>query len=445
MLNQPGEGRRFPATCARCGGRVTEPVSFCPHCGTHARLAFAGEAPRDAPAPKAAPELPRGEMLWGSRPTPLFATADVDSRYGDVRPPTAQSSRQWGIKGGTALTLLAFVVLYGGAVLLHRHNDTSTQHGTLRTAQGTVQAGTEQTAQAGHERDADALRAHSSEGVGAGTPASSSEAKPPKDPKIAPEVPTTPTAMVQPATDQSTAPAIAQPQPGAPANAAVAPPTAAMPVVPPKKPAAPTPAMASNAPVESNLADPSVAQREGAQQSSRSSAAVAPVDVPPPSGRSEKQRATVSTPQSGRQALARAAPSSDVPTQGETRGERRQASASRSLALAQDSLAKNNLSVARRAITAAQAAQPQNSAAFMLQQDLLSRERARDSALSAARVCIVQQQWNCAWHNAGSALAIDSSSVEAKALFNRAFVESGAAARPAGPGPDGPAVPLLTQ
>jgi hypothetical protein len=131
--------------------------------------------------------------------------------------------------------------------------------------------------------------------------------------------------------------------------------------------------------------------------------------------------------------------------QEETRAERQQTSVARSLALAQDSLAKNNLSAARRAITAAQAAAPQSSDAFMLQQDLLSREKARDSALSSARVCIAQEQWNCAWHNAGSALSIDSSSAEAKALFNRAFVESGAAARPAGPGADGPAVPMLPQ
>jgi len=223
-----------------------------------------------------------------------------------------------------------------------------------------------------------------------------------------------------------------------------APPAEPAPAAPFAKPAAPAPSIASIAPAAPDQRDSS-ATRSGEhppKQSSRSRSAVASVVVPP-SGRSEKQPA-VSASRSSRQTLARALSAATPSMQDETRDERRHASASRSLAVAQDSLAKNNLSAARRAITAAQAVQPDNSEAFMLQQDLYSREKSRDAAISAARMCAAQQQWNCAWHNAGSALAIDSGSVEAKALYNRAYVESGAAARPAGPGPDGPDVPLLT-
>jgi hypothetical protein len=151
----------------------------------------------------------------------------------------------------------------------------------------------------------------------------------------------------------------------------------------------------------------------------------------------------MSVPRSERAAHTPSAAIQPVPA--ETRGEGRPAWAARLVAAAQDSLAKNNLAATRRAIAAVLAAQPGNSEAFLLQQDLHSRETARDEALGAARVCIAQQQWNCAWHHAGRALSIDSSSVEAKALVDRAIVESGAAARPPGPGPDGPDVPMLTQ
>jgi hypothetical protein len=450
MRNEPGEGR-FPATCARCGGRVSEPVSFCPHCGTHARLAFGDEVPREAPSPKPGADVPLADALWTSRPRPLFAATDFD-RYADIRPPVGHSGRQWGVTGGTALILVLFVALYGGAVLLHRHNDASTQaqQHTLRMAQGTVQAGTADVAQPGRERNSEAHRVPSSDGVAAAPAASSTE--PQSVSKMAAQaVPAAPAApattsapAASPATDRSPGSAVVQPS--APAMAAAAPPTSVMPPVSSEQPVAPTPSVAAVPPAASGQIDLSARQDERAQQrteqSSRSRESVAAVVVP--QARSEKPP-PVSTSRSVRQSLARPPARAASSMQEETRGERRQASVAGGRGHPQGTLSNKKHTAPRRAITAAQAAEPQSSDAFMLQQDLLSREKARDSALSSARACIVQEQWNCAWHNAGSALAIDSSSVEAKALFNRAFVESGAAARPAGPGPDGPAVPMLTQ
>ena len=453
MRNPSAEGPRFPATCARCGSRVSEPVSFCPHCGTHARLAFSGQAPKAAPSTPSTPstnrgpELPLADALSASRPKPLFASAGVEA-YRDIRPPPAESGRQWGIKGGTALTLLAFVLVYGGVVLLHRHEESSTQTqpAPLRTAEGSVQAG------AGGHRDAHADGAQASAGVGAVTPASSATANSSGVPKIAAEaVPPSPPAAVPPPPAEAVPPPATAAAPPPPVAAVPPPPAttaqsvapaAAMPAAPSANPAVPASSSASIASVEPNLTDSSATQRDHASQASHARTADARVVAPSP-GQSGEQPA-VAAPGQGRD-LARTPSATSRSAQRETSGEHRQASAARSLALAQDSLAKNNLSAARRAITAAQSARAGDSEAFMLQQDLLSREKTRDSALTAARVCAVQQQWNCAWHNAGKALSVDASSVEARALVDRAIVESGAAARPAGPGSDGPAVPMLPE
>jgi hypothetical protein len=149
MGDQPPRSPIFPAKCARCGGRLTGPVSFCPHCGAPARLAFGDRVPSQKPevatgsatarAEGARADVPLGELLWPSPPTPLFNTADSDP-YGDVRLSSHGGARHWAVKAGTALTALAFVVLYGAAVLLHRHDDKSTreQQAASRTAQGRV-------------------------------------------------------------------------------------------------------------------------------------------------------------------------------------------------------------------------------------------------------------------------------------------------------------------
>ena len=94
-------------------------------------------------------------------------------------------------------------------------------------------------------------------------------------------------------------------------------------------------------------------------------------------------------------------------------------------------------------LVSAHAAEPGNGYAKSLLDQLVSREQARDASLNAARACVVQSRWHCVWHNAGAALSIDASSTEAKALVDRAIIESGAAAAPAGPGPDNVQVPMV--
>jgi hypothetical protein len=149
MGDHPPRNPVFPANCAHCDGRLSGPVSFCPHCGAPARLAFGERMPSKKPdvatgsatarAEGARADVPLGELLWPSRPTPLFNTADTD-RYGDVRLPSLHGTRHWGVKAGTALAVLAFVVLYGAAVLLLRRDDNFTreQQVASRTAQGRV-------------------------------------------------------------------------------------------------------------------------------------------------------------------------------------------------------------------------------------------------------------------------------------------------------------------
>lgn len=453
MRNEPREGPRFPATCARCGGRIDEPVSFCPHCGTHARLALGGEQPaaREASSKDAGADMPLGEALWASRPRPLFA-ADFDSSYRDMHPPMSGGGRQWGLKGGTALTLLAFVVLYGGAVLLHRHDNasTQTQQTTQRMSEGSVQAGKGGgSAEATDRRDAEARRAQAGPAVAAATPAPAAPApgaKPSGAPNTAANsaAPVPPPAVNAPSAPQPSQQTLAKQAEAVPAPQQAAPSSPRVPEQAPAKPAAPAPSVASVEPSASDLTGFSVTQPgpSSDQRSSHSSAAVAPVVVPP-SAQSAGQSKNAAARQSRQTLAAARAPSAASPSaKEEPHSERRQASVAHSIAVAQENLAKNNLSAARRAIAAAQAAQPDNSDAFMLQRDLVSREQARDAALVAARTCLVEQRWTCAWHNAGNALSIDASSGEARALVNRAMIESNAAGRPE---PAQPAVPMLVE
>lgn len=414
---------RFPATCARCGGHVAEQVVFCPHCGTHARLAFASDnsPPRTSAASKTR-EDPRGEPRWSSPPRPLFASAAGGNAYANLPAPPeiAEGGRHWGIKTGTALTLAAFVALYGSIVLVHRYNDASSriQQSTLRTVEGTVQANA--TSAAGE---------------------SINKRNAAKAPSTSP-----------PATVSSMTPASAS---------APAPTQRASTSAPASTPTPTADSVGSTTTYASPDSDVTPEQHARAP----SSQAVAPVTVPSIAGRStssgtsnsktaarESEKAITSKPTrhpniantSAVASLASMSTSTSTSAQ-KALEQRRGASVARSIAIARAGLEKNNLSAARRALSEAQSAQPGNSEAFMLQQDLVSRERARDSALSAARICAVQQQWRCAWHQAGAALAADAGSVEAKALVQRSIVESGAATRPAGPGPDGPDVPLLAQ
>ncbi|MEX3925674.1 hypothetical protein AB4Y36_16810 [Paraburkholderia sp. BR10936] len=102
------------------------------------------------------------------------------------------------------------------------------------------------------------------------------------------------------------------------------------------------------------------------------------------------------------------------------------ADVSRSLAMARASLDKNSLGPARSAINSALAAQPGNGSALQMQAELTSREDQRDSLLGYARLCARDGRWVCAWHNAGHALTVDSSSGEAREILSRSIAAQGA-------------------
>lgn len=458
MLSETAAEIQFPATCARCGVRVAERVSFCPHCGTHARLAF-GKRARETQSSRApaqgAPAQERKEPTaaresgvppWTARPQPLFAAAgEAEPPFAGIAAPIrdfgAEGGRQWGVKASTAITLAAFVALFGSIVLLHRHDDAPLQdvQAPSRTVEGSVQPGASVGGKpVGHANDAPAAAA---------TPPAVAAAPVPPKPVPKP-VPAAPPPAPAPAPEQSVAAVNVRPDP---ARASVAP-------APPAKGNAQSASSKVDATPERGQSKeaPAVARRQERNRYASS----APKEAPRRSANAYTDAAI--PPQPAVPMLPGTAPPSDTPRpsignssyslndapaiqSANAQREPRQASVERSIALAQASLAKANLAAARRALDAARAAQPGNSEAFMLQQDLVSRERARDSALNSARVCAVQQQWNCAWHQAGSALSIDAGSVEAKALVQRAMIESGAASRPPGPGADGPDVPLLAQ
>jgi hypothetical protein len=108
-------------------------------------------------------------------------------------------------------------------------------------------------------------------------------------------------------------------------------------------------------------------------------------------------------------------------------GDKRHRLMSLALARAHTGLEQNDLRMARSGIYWTLSLQPDNSDALGMKQDLLSRERARDAALKAARSCVGQERQQCVWQNANTALSIDSSSAGAKAL-----VESSRGAKPPG-------------
>ncbi|TDG09989.1 hypothetical protein E1N52_05640 [Paraburkholderia guartelaensis] len=108
---------------------------------------------------------------------------------------------------------------------------------------------------------------------------------------------------------------------------------------------------------------------------------------------------------------------------------------SRSLAIARASLDKNSLGPARSAINSALAAQPGNGSALQMQAELTSREDQRDSLLGYARLCARDGRWVCAWHNAGHALTVDSSSGEAREILSRSIAAQGAGNMAQGAGP----------
>lgn len=100
------------------------------------------------------------------------------------------------------------------------------------------------------------------------------------------------------------------------------------------------------------------------------------------------------------------------------------ADASRQLRSARANLQRNNLSATKTRVAAALAAQPDNRDALNLRDTVAAREQQRDASLSVARGCSYVARWACVWHNAGNALAVDSSSKEALRLVDLSMRES---------------------
>lgn len=431
MRDQTARNPKFPVACARCGGRISEPIAFCPHCGAHARFALGGTpAPaestqhiggaRSAPQGRSAtahgsaaapPDDFEGDLdlPWPGRPTPLFASPDGDP-YADVHSPAFRGgARQWGFKGGTALVVAAFVVLYGGAVAIHRYDGASpvSQPNASKSVEGAIASN--------GGADASVPPAASTEPPAQAVARAGNDVAPTRssmsnDARVSPS----PSASVA-ANDAPLSPQ-ASPQAGAPG--AVRAPNAAIASIP-------APGVTAQMP-PSPAQEPAPAAPADRQQAVDTGSARAPVRGTDTAANTPARQASHSRPQRD-------------PATAQTG----RASASYALNSAQAQLSKSDLRGARASLARVLSADPHNGEALALRDQLLSREQARDASLSEAHSCVVQSRWNCVWHNAGKALSIDASSTEAKALVDRAIVESGAATAPAGPGPDNVEVPMV--
>jgi hypothetical protein len=363
---------------------------------------------------------------WPGAPTPLFAGPQGAS-YGDARAPAFRSARQWNVKGGMGLILGAFVVLYGGVVLLHRYEQAAPS--------------------------APVARADSASKSVEGAIGSNGGAQPPQklDDSVPPDMSI---ANLPPPVTSSAPPVAAQAQPApAPTQTQAPPPTPALTATQPPVPAptqTPTPtftlAPAPSPSVTTGTVSPPAMADAGAQQTT------------PNAGDDARGKSHSRTRGHGKngdwrsrygdktlaQAQAQAAPQPQAQPQPQPQPrETRASAATRTLDSVQARLAKNDLGGARASLSGVLATDPRNGYALSLRDQLASREQARDASLSAARACVVQSRWHCVWHNAGTALSIDASSTEAKALVDRAIIESGAATAPAGPGPDNVEVPMV--
>jgi hypothetical protein len=108
-----------------------------------------------------------------------------------------------------------------------------------------------------------------------------------------------------------------------------------------------------------------------------------------------------------------------------------QADVARNLQIARAMLQRDNLSAAESRLAAVLNVQPKNRDALGMRADLSAREQQRDAALDVARGCEYMSRWTCAWHNAGSALVIDSGSADAKRIVAEAMHEAQTERRPA--------------
>lgn len=141
MRDQIASESALPVRCTGCGGRISESVSFCPHCGARARFASpagashvlsdggsyaAAPAHFEPPMRSFAPTDFEGDLdtPW-SDPAATSSVPPADDPDARTRLPIFLRLRQWGLKGSMGMLLAAFVVLFGGVTLLHRYDRSS--------------------------------------------------------------------------------------------------------------------------------------------------------------------------------------------------------------------------------------------------------------------------------------------------------------------------------
>jgi hypothetical protein len=303
---------------------------------------------------------------------------------------TRQAARQWGLNHHTGIALAIFVLMFGSYVLLmQRANRTTSHEAPMHSVIGAVAPG----------------------------PASSASAGPSRGQRT-----------VEDRDTQRNTLSMSRPTPSKPAPsgqghvAASVAQQSAVPAPVAQQPPAPAP----NAHAAAHVALQPPAAAPVAQRNTVALAEPQP-KAPAPTARSHVTAHDVAQPrfaESRPPARSAAAPAPDA--------SRDNGVAGRDLAIARAALEENDLAQAHAALTRALDEDPANSEAFTLRQDLRSREQARDADLHTARACLARRQWTCAWHSAGNAQSIDSSSTEASALVERSFVNWG----PDGPSPD---------
>ena len=177
MSEQPALDMTFPATCAHCGGRISERVSFSPHRGARASFAPAEHGPYEGGGYRTA--AARFEPPMRSF-APTDFEGDLDAPGGDAAvstapPPDGDSPRlprgpvfprahQLGLKSGIALIVTVLLLLYGGVTAVHRYDQPSAAPVPQQEASGpALEAATPPATNAGaaqtHAREAGA--AHS--------------------------------------------------------------------------------------------------------------------------------------------------------------------------------------------------------------------------------------------------------------------------------------------
>ncbi|TKC92633.1 hypothetical protein FAZ69_02910 [Trinickia terrae] len=388
---------------------MTEPISFCPHCGATARVALgtgsAAAASASASPAAAAPAspgkaLPRVELAGTPRPVPLFAAAGMSPS------PIPDGARHWGLSHGAGWTLAAFAVLFGGFVLLRQFNSPETRIEEMmsRTVVGSVTPGLELPASAsatpaaplrpasvappaaatGQQRNA-AL--HGAPALSAQAAQEQAQLQAQAAAKMQAQAQAQAQAKLQ-AQAQARSQAQAQAQAKLQAQAQAKLRAQARAAAEPALPALPP--LLSRAPVAAQAPAP----------------AKTPVLAPTPT----------TIPAAAQTTASAAAPDST---------DRHGKAPPRDLQSIQANLQKNDLTDAHAALSEVLAAQPDNGDAQRMRQELQAREQARDAALRVARGCAQQGLWTCVWHNAGDALAADSGSAEAKSLIARSIRESG--------------------